>query len=260
MKKSKIIKKLIATQFSLIMAKTNFSIRIHNKGEDNHTKPLDSSFQSIFQFESKYKTPTQNQTKSLLEQSTILNDTDILSYEDEPNQSQNMKNQNPNKLKEQTLAIQYPNKADYSNQQAPFFDPSFFKYKRYFHDFILPEDTQILIETKKTQQKQDPVSQKVYHWIKVNERPLQIDPTIASNSFLSVYYKLFNQLYINHVTKILHINYPNLHDSNPNQKKNKICLPFKLFIAAFNKLHAHGHSGFKISIKAFNQFFSTIFK
>ena len=35
-------------------------------------------------------------------------------------------------LKEHTLAIQYPTKSDYCNQQVPFFDPSFFKYKRYF--------------------------------------------------------------------------------------------------------------------------------
>ena len=61
-------------------------------------------------------------------------------------------------------------------------------------------------------------------------------------------------MYINHDTKIIHIDYPNLHDSNPNQR-DKICLPFKLFHAAFNKLHAHGHSGIKISIKAFNQFY-----
>ena len=178
-----------------------FSIRINNKGEDIHIKPLDSfSFQSIVPFESKYKKPTKNQTKSLLQQSTILNDTDILS------------------------------------------DTSFF----------LPEDTQITIETIKAQQKQDTVLQKVYQWILNNERPLQIDPTIAANSLL-VYYKIFNQLYINHDTKIIHIDYPNLHDSNPNQR-DKICLPFKLFYAAFNKLHAHGHSGIKISIKVFNQF------
>ena len=230
-----------------------FSIRIDNKGEDIHIKPLDSfSFQSIVPFESKYKIPTKNQAKSLLQQSTILNDTDFLSDKDEPNQSQNTKNQNTNTLREQTLAIQYPTKSDYYNQQVPFCDPSFFHY------FFLPEDT-ITIETIKSQQKQDPVLQKVYHWSKTNERPLQIDPTIASNSFLSVYYKLFNQLYINHDTKILHINYPNFHDSNPNQK-DIICLPFKLFHAAFKKLHAHGHSGIEISIKAFNQFFSTIFK
>ena len=156
-------------------------------------------------------------------------------------------------MKEQTLAIQYPTKSDYCNQQVPFFDQSFFKDKIYFQYFFLPEDTQITIETIKTQQKQDPVSQKVYHWLKLNERPLQIDPTIASNSFLSVYYKLFNQLYINHDTKIPQIDYPNMHDSDPNQTDKK-SLPFKLFHASFNKLHAHGHSGIKISIKAFNQF------
>ena len=56
------------------------------------------------------------------------------------------------------------------------------------------------------------------------------------------------------IQKIIHIDYPNPHDSNPNQR-DKICLPFKLFHAVFNKLHAHGHSGTKISIKAFNQFY-----
>ena len=86
-----------------------FSIRINNKAEDIHIKPLDSfSFQSTVAFESKYKRPTKNQAKSLLQQSTILNDSDILSDEDEPNLPQITKNQNNNKLKEQTLAIQYP--------------------------------------------------------------------------------------------------------------------------------------------------------
>ena len=43
-----------------------FSIRINNKGEDIHIKPLDSfSFQSMVPFESKYKKTTKNQTKSL---------------------------------------------------------------------------------------------------------------------------------------------------------------------------------------------------
>ena len=204
--------------------------------------------------ESKYKKPTKTQTKSLLQQSTILNDTDILSDDGELNPSQNVKNPNTNISKEQTLAIQYPTKSDYCNQQVPFFDPSFFKYKKYFHYFFLPEETQITIETIKSQQKQDPVLQKVFHWLMNNDKPLQIDPIIASNPFFLVYYKLFNQLYINHDTKIIHIDYPNIHDSNPNQR-DKICLPFKLFHAAFNKLHAHGHSGIKISIKAFNQFY-----
>ena len=185
---------------------------------------------------------------------TILNDTDILSDDDELTQSNNIQHQNSDILKEHTLAIQYPTKSDYCNQQVPFFDPSFFKYKRYFNCFFLPDDTQITIETIKTQQEQDTVLQKVYQWILNDERPLQIDPTIAANSFLSVYYKIFNQLYIYHDTKIIHIDYPNLHDSNPNQR-DKICLSFKPFHAAFNKLQAHGHSGIKISIKAFNQFY-----
>ena len=232
-----------------------FSFRINNKGEDIHIKPLDSfSFQSIVPFESKYKGPTKKKTKSLLQQSTILNDTDVLSDEDETNHSQAIKDQNTTALKEQTFPLEYTTRSDYCNQQVPFFDLSIFKYKKYFNYFFLPEDTPITIETIKSQQKHDPVLQKIYHWLQNNERPLQIDPTIASNFFLSVYYKLFHQFFINHETKIIHIHYSYIHDSNPNQN-DKICLPFKLFHAAFNKLHAHGHSGIKISIKAFIQFY-----
>ena len=135
----------------------------------------------------------------------------------------------------------------------PFFDPSFLRHKQYFNYLFLSENTPITIEIIKSHQKHDPVLQKIHHWLQNNERPSQIYPTIASNSFLSVYYKLFHQLYINHETKIIHIRYSNIHDSNPN-RNDKICLPFKLFHAAFNKLHAHGHSGIKISIKAFIQF------
>ena len=61
-------------------------------------------------------------------------------------------------------------------------------------------------------------------------------------------------MYINHETKIIHIYYPNIYDSNSNQN-DKICLPFKLCHAAFNKPYAHGHSGIKNSIKAFNHFY-----
>ena len=157
-------------------------------------------------------------------------------------------------MKEHSLAIQYPTKSNYCNQQVPFFNPCFFQYKKYFHYFFLPEDTPITIDIIKSQQQHDPVLQKVYQWLQTNERPLQIDPTIASYSFLSVYYKLFHQLYINHETKIIHVYYHNIQDSNPDQN-DKICLPFKLFHATFNKLHAHGHSGIKLSMKAFNQFY-----
>ena len=67
------------------MAKTIFPFsRINNKVEDIHIKSLDSfSFQSIVPFESKYKRPTKNQAKCFLQQSTILNDTEIFSDEDQ---------------------------------------------------------------------------------------------------------------------------------------------------------------------------------
>ena len=98
-----------------------FSIRINNKGEDVHIKPLDSfSFQSIVPFEFKYKRPTKNKIKSLLQQSTFLNDNDILSDEDETNQPQDLKDQNTTTFKKQNLALQYPTKSDYCNQQVPF--------------------------------------------------------------------------------------------------------------------------------------------
>ena len=119
-----------------------FSIRINNKGEDNHIKPLESfSFKSIVPFESKYKRPTKNQTKSLLQQSTILNDTDILSDDDEPTQPQKVKNQNTNILKEQTLAKQYRTKSDYCNQQIPFLTPPSSNIKNTFITFLTRKHT-----------------------------------------------------------------------------------------------------------------------
>ena len=45
----------------------------------------------------------------------------------------------------------------------------------------------------KSQQKQDPVLQNVFHWLTTNDKPVQIDPIIASYYFLLVYYKIFNQ-------------------------------------------------------------------
>ena len=88
----------------------------------------------------------------------------------------------------------------------------------------------ITINTKQSKQENnDPVLQKVYQWLKSNEKPVQIDPTIASNSYLLVCYKIFNQLYVNHDIKINHIVYPNILDSNPNQKDKK-CLHLNFFM------------------------------
>ena len=73
-------------------------------------------------------------------------------------------------MKRKNFALQYPTKSDYCNQQIPFFDPSFFKYKKHPNNFFLPEDTPITIETIKLQQKHDPVLQKIYHWLQNTER------------------------------------------------------------------------------------------
>ena len=98
-----------------------FSIRINSKGEDIHIKPLDSfSFNLLFHSNQNIKKPTKKQAKSLLQQSTILNDTDFLSDEDEITPSNNIQQQNSNIVKEHTLAIQYPTKSDYCKQQVPF--------------------------------------------------------------------------------------------------------------------------------------------
>ena len=52
-------KKIDCHPFLADYGEDQISIRINNKGEDIHIKPLDSfSFQSIVPFESKYKRPT----------------------------------------------------------------------------------------------------------------------------------------------------------------------------------------------------------
>ena len=42
---------------------------------------------------------------------------------------------------------------------------------------------------------------------------------------------------------------------HPTINETRICLPFRLFFSAFHKTHSHGHSGEKLSIKTFNQFY-----
>ena len=63
--------------------------------------------------------------------------------------------------------------------------------------------------------------------------------TKASKSFLTVSYKLFDQVYIFIETEINDKNYPYSYISNTVQKE-KVWL---LLHSAFNELQAHGHSG-----------------
>ena len=108
------------------------SIRINNKGEHFHIKTLDSfPFNPLFNSNLNTKDPQRTKQNHYYNNQLSLMIL-ILCYEDEPNQPQNIKDQNTTTLKEQTLALQYPTKSDYCNQQIPFFDPSFFEYKNIF--------------------------------------------------------------------------------------------------------------------------------
>ena len=71
-------------QFLLIMVQINFSIRINDKGNDIIVKPLQSfSFKSVTPFQTKFKTPTKKNNKTLHQQSLLLNDTDVTSDDED---------------------------------------------------------------------------------------------------------------------------------------------------------------------------------
>ena len=61
-----------------------FSVRINDKGNDIVVKPLQSfSFKSITSFQTKFKTPTKKNNKTLHQQSLLLNDTDVTSDDED---------------------------------------------------------------------------------------------------------------------------------------------------------------------------------
>ena len=61
-----------------------FSIRINDKGNNVIVKPLQSfSFNSVTPFQTKFKTPIKKNNKTLHQQSLLLNDTDIISDDED---------------------------------------------------------------------------------------------------------------------------------------------------------------------------------
>ena len=87
-------------------------------------------------------------------------------------------------------------------------------------------------------------------------------PIIKAKLFLYTYYKQFQHLYIDPNSHLIQYYTPNSRifegifiKTQPSINQTRICLPFKLFYAAFSKTHSHGHSGEKLSIKTFNQFY-----
>ena len=171
-----------------------FSIRINDKGNDIIVKPLQSfSFKSITPFQTKFKTPINKNTKTLHQQSLLLNDTDITSDDEDhiytriPKSDssflhdttlQTEKYSTLNKLTSNTsqksvsainVQTNLPS-LTHCPQITPFYDTSFFKYKNYFQGFFLPDDYSLDITTLQQQQSQDPVLRTVHFWIVKNEK------------------------------------------------------------------------------------------
>ena len=60
-----------------------FSSRLNDKAENLINKPLDwFSSETVQPFESQYRKPTKRNTKTILQQSAILDDTDISNHDD----------------------------------------------------------------------------------------------------------------------------------------------------------------------------------
>ena len=272
-----------------------FSIRINDKGIDIIVKPLDSfSFKSITQFQNKYKTPAKKHNKSLHQQSLLLNNTDVTSADDDhintripkfvtfsftnqnndtyqtptltrSNSSSTIIIQEPSSLSTSVFDTTEPNKlSTHTSQIIPFYDPSFFKHKNYFQGFFLPDDFSLELHTLQLQQTQDPVLKRVYHWIPQNTKPEYPTPLIHGSPFLHANYKIFSHFFIDDGTNLISV-YTKIKSFSDTQSnttpplvysKVRICLPFRLFKKkAFNKLHAHFHTGTKITYNTFSQYY-----
>ena len=153
-----------------------FSIRINDKGNDIIVKPLQSfSFKSVTPFQTKFKTPTKKNNKTLHQQSLLLNDTDVTSDDEDHiytripksdssfSQDTTLQTENYSTLKQPSyntsqksisaINVQ-PNlpSLTHCQQFIPFYDTSFFKYKNYFQGFFLPDDYSLDIKTLQQQQ------------------------------------------------------------------------------------------------------------
>ena len=262
-----------------------FSIRINDKGNYIVVKSLQSfSFKSVTLFQTKFKTPTKKNNKTLHQQPLSLNDTDVTSDDEDhiytriPKsdssflQDTTLETENFSTLNQLThITSQKPVSAinvqpnlpslTHCQQIIPFYDTSFFKYKNYFQGFFLPDDYSLDIKTLQQQQSQDPVLRTVYSWLLNNEKPEFITPLITGTPFLHVHYKRFSQLFIDESTNLfsLYITNPTVinQSSTPNFVKDtiRICLPFRMFKTVFNKLHEHSHTGMKITYNTFKQYY-----
>ena len=260
------------------------SIRINDKGNDIVVKPLHSfSFKSETFFQTKIKTPNKKNKKTLHQQSSLLNETDITtddedhiytripkydsSFSTDTTLQENystLKKSPSNTPQESTSAINVQTNSPsltHCSQVIPFYDTSFFKYKYNFQGFFLPDDYSLDINSLQQQPFQDPVLRTVYSWIINNEKPESLTPLITGTPFLHAYYKRFSQLFIDVSTNLisLYITSPTVlnQPSTPDfvHATIRICLPFRMFKIIFNKLHEHSHTGIKITYNTFSQYY-----
>ena len=95
-----------------------FSIRINDKGNDIVVKPLQSfPFKSITPFQTKFRTPTKKNNKTLHQQSLLFNDTDVTS-DDEDHIYTRIPKSNSSFLQDTTLQTE-----NYSTLKQPTHNP-----------------------------------------------------------------------------------------------------------------------------------------
>ena len=130
-----------------------FSSRINDKGNDIIAKPLRSfSFESVTPFQTKFKTPIKKNSKTLNQQSLLLNDTDVISDDEDhiytripksetpfstdltlQDEYSTHKKSTPKTPPQITSAINVQTHSPsltHCSQIIPFYDTSFFKYKK----------------------------------------------------------------------------------------------------------------------------------
>ena len=94
-----------------------------------------------------------------------------------------------------------------------------------------------------------------------NEKPDTLTQLITGNPFLHAYYKRFLELFIDDSKNPISLY--TKHPTTLNQSFTpdfvratiRICLPFRLFKAVFNKLLEHPHTGIKITYNTFAQYY-----
>ena len=152
------------------------------------------------------------------------------------------------------------------SQIIPFYGTSYFKYKKYFQGFFLPDDYSLDTKTLQQQQSQDPVLRTVYSWIIHNDKPESLTTLITGPPLLHAYDKRFSQLFIDDFTNLISLYITSPTGRNKSSTPDfvhaifRICLPFRMFKTVFNKLHEHSHTGIKITYNTFSQYYHIPFR